>query len=234
MLTLSEVNAHYGSSHILQGVDLAVNEGEVVALLGRNGVGKTTTIRTVIGSLTASGGTIRFRDAEVTKQASHRRARLGMGLVPQGRGVYPNLSVEEQLDLPPRRKNRNGASEWSKETVYRLFPRLAERKKNSGSQLSGGEQQMLSIARALRGEPELLLLDEPSEGLAPLVVEQVGEVLGTLKERQLSILLVEQNLNLALSVADRVYIMNKGRIVHDSTARELSKDKETQHRLLGV
>ncbi|AHY46961.1 ABC-type branched-chain amino acid transport systems ATPase component [Rubrobacter radiotolerans] len=173
-----------------------------------------------------------FRETDVTGHPARRRARLGMGLVPQGRGVYPNLSVEEQLDLPPGRKN--GGSQGSKGTVYELFPRLAERKRNSGSQLSGGEQQMLSIARALRGEPELLLLDEPSEGLAPLVVEQVGEVLKGLKARELSILLVEQNLSLALSVADRVYIMNKGRVVHEASAGELKKDKETQHRLLGV
>lgn len=232
MLALSGVHAHYGSSHILQGVDLEIKEGEVVALLGRNGVGKTTTIRTVMGSLPASGGAVTFKGQNVTKQAPHRRARLGMGLVPQGRGVYPNLSVEEQLDLPPKRKN--GTSEWSKEAVYELFPRLAERKKNSGSQLSGGEQQMLSMARALCGEPELLLLDEPSEGLAPQIVEQVGEVLKTLRAGNLSILIVEQNLNLALSVADRVYIMNKGRIVHEASAKELSEDKETQHRLLGV
>lgn len=174
---------------------------------------------------------MRFHETDVTGHPAHWRARLGMGLVPQGRGVYPNLSVEEQLDQPPGRKN--GGSQWSKGTVYELFPRLAERKRNSGSQLSGGEQ-MLSIARALRGEPELLLLDEPSEGLAPLVVEQVGEVLKGLKARELSILLVEQNLSLALSVADRVYIMNKGRVVHEASAGELKKDKETQHRLLGV
>ncbi|WP_119068464.1 ABC transporter ATP-binding protein [Rubrobacter indicoceani] len=232
MLVLSGVNAHYGSSHILQGVDLRVDRGEVVALLGRNGVGKTTTVRTVMGILPASGGTVTFKGSEVTKHPSHKRARLGMGLVPQGRGVYPNLSVEEQLDLPPKR--RSGDPEWSREAVYELFPRLAERKKNSGGQLSGGEQQMLSMARALCGEPELLLLDEPSEGLAPLVVEQVGEVLRDIRRRELSILLVEQNLNLALSVADRVYIMNKGRIVHEAGAEELSGDRETQHRLLGV
>lgn len=232
MLEIKDVHAHYGSSHILQGVSLKVEAGEVVALLGRNGVGKTTTIRTVMGLVPSSGGEVVFADASVEKEPPHRRARRGMGLVPQGRGIYPNLSVEEQLLLPPTRKKGN--SEWSMEGVYELFPRLAERKKNSGSQLSGGEQQMLSIARALRGNPDLLLLDEPSEGLAPMMVKLVGEILRDIKERELSILLVEQNVNLALSVADRVYVMNKGRVVHECTAAELAEDKETQHRLLGV
>ncbi len=151
--------------------------------------------------------------------------------MPQGRGIYPNLSVQEQLLLPPKRKN--GGFEWSMEGVYDLFPaRRAE--KNSGSQLSGGEQQMLSMARTLRGNPDLLLLDEPSEGLAPMMVKLVGEILRDIKQRELPILLVEQNVNLALSVADRVYVMNKGQIVHECAATELAEDKETQHKLLGV
>ncbi|MGH3089758.1 MAG: ABC transporter ATP-binding protein [Rubrobacteraceae bacterium] len=232
MLELKDVHAHYGSSHILQGVALKVEAGEVVALLGRNGVGKTTTIRTIMGLMPSSGGEVRFADAFVEGEPSYRRAKRGMGLVPQGRGIYPNLSVKEQLLLPPKRKD--SPSQLSLEEIYDLFPRLKERERNSGNQLSGGEQQMLSMARALRANPELLLLDEPSEGLAPKMVSLVGEVLRDIKRRGFSTLLVEQNLGLALAVADRVYIMNKGRIVHECPAAELAEDKETQHRLLGV
>jgi branched-chain amino acid transport system ATP-binding protein len=229
MLEVRDLNAHYGTSHILQGVSLRVEPGEVVALLGRNGVGKTTTIRTVMGLVPASGGSISFKGEPIQDEPPYKRARRGMGLVPQGRGIYPNLSVKEQLLLPPK---RNGG--WSLEAVYELFPRLKERERNSGTQLSGGEQQMLAIARGLMTDPELLLLDEPSDGLAPMMVRLVGEVLQDLKRHELSILLVEQNLSLALGVADRVYIMNKGVVVHECTAAELARDEETQHRLLGV
>jgi len=212
---------------------LDVSSGEVVALLGRNGVGKTTTIRTTVGLVRSSGGSITFKDTPVQNEPPHKRARRGIGLVPQGRGIFPNLSVQEHLLLPPQRKQQDG-QQWPLEEVYELFPRLKQRERNAGNQLSGGEQQMLSIARALRGGPELLLLDEPSEGLSPMMVERVGEILRQLKQHSLPILLVEQNLNLALSVADRVYIMNKGMIVHESVAPELAEDKETQHRFLGV
>ena len=232
MLDLQDVHVYYESGHILQGVTLHVEEGEVVALLGRNGVGKTTTIRTIMGLTPAREGSISFGDASIYGEPSYKRSRLGIGLVPQGRGIFPNLSVEEQLLLPPRRGTNSDA--WSMEEVYDLFPRLKERERNSGNQLSGGEQQMLAIARALRGNPELLLLDEPSDGLSPIMVQRVGEILKDLKTHSLSILLVEQNLHLALSVADRVYVMNKGRVVHESSAKELAEDKETQHKLLGV
>lgn len=231
MLELRDVHAYYGSSYVLQGASLCVESGEAVALLGRNGVGKTTTIRTVMGLLRPSGGSISFKGDPIEAEASHKRARRGLGLVPQGRGIFPNLSVREQLALPPRRSDVEG---WSLEEVYELFPRLQERDRHSGDQLSGGEQQMLAIARALRGSPDLLLLDEPSDGLSPMMVSHVGEILKSLKGRSLSILLVEQNLQLALSVADRIYVMNKGRVVHESSARELAADKEMQQQLLGV
>jgi branched-chain amino acid transport system ATP-binding protein len=230
MLDLQDVHAHYGSSHILHGVSLRVASGEVVALLGRNGVGKTTTIRATMGLVRPSRGTIIFEDVHIQAEAPYKRARRGIGLVPQGRGIFPNLSVREQLLLPPRKQD----NQWSLEEIYELFPRLKERERNSGNQLSGGEQQMLSIARALRGNPDLLLLDEPSDGLSPLMVQRVGEILQDLKQRSLSILLVEQNLHLALSVADRVCIMNKGLVVHEASSAELAEDKKTQHELLGV
>jgi len=229
MLELRDVHAHYGTSHILQGVSLRVEAGEVVALLGRNGVGKTTTIRTIMGLVPASRGVISFKGTAIQDEPPYRRARRGIGLVPQGRAIYPNLSVREQLLLPPRRNGR-----WSLEQIYELFPRLKERERHGGDQLSGGEQQMLSIARALMAGPDLLLLDEPSDGLAPMMVRLVGGVLRDLKRHRLSILLVEQNLNLALGVADRVYIMNKGQVVHECEARELAEDKEVQHRLLVI
>ena len=232
MLDLKDVHAHYGSSHVLHGVSLHVSAGEAVALLGRNGVGKTTTIRTVVGFLPTSEGSVAFKESPIQDEPSHKRARRGIALVPQGRGIFPNLSVREHLMLPRQRKGGNG--QWTLEEVYELFPRLKERERNSGDQLSGGEQQMLSIARALRAGPELLLLDEPSDGLSPAMVERVAEILQELKRRSLPILLVEQNIHLALSVADRVYIMNKGQVVYESGAKELAEDKETQHRLLGV
>ena len=230
MLSLSDVHAHYGSSHVLHGVSLRLAAGEVVALLGRNGVGKTTTIRSIVGFVRTSGGSITLDEEPVHDEPPHKRARRGIGLVPQGRGIFSNLSVREHLMLPPRR----GDEQWTLEEVYGLFPRLEERERHGGDQLSGGEQQMLSIARALRAGPELLLLDEPSDGLSPAMVQRVGEVLRELKRRSLPILLVEQNLSLALAVADRVYIMNKGRVVHECAAGDLAEDKETQHRLLGV
>lgn len=233
MLELEDVHAHYGSSHVLHGVSLSVASGEVVALLGRNGVGKTTTVRTVVGFLPTSGGSVRYKGSPVHDQPPHKRARQGISLIPQGRGIFPNLSVREHLMLPPRRNN-GGAGQWSLEEVYELFPRLKEREANGGDQLSGGEQQMLSIARALRTGPELLLLDEPSDGLSPSMVERVAEIVSELKRRSLPILLVEQNIRLALSVADRAYIMNKGLVVHECPAKELAADKDTQHRLLGV
>jgi len=231
MLTIKDIHTYYGDSHILQGVSLTVNQGEAVALLGRNGAGKTTTINSIIGFTPPRRGQITLRDTNVTKLPSYRTAQLGVGLVPQGRGIFPTLTVKENITLAARNAQNGG---WTLEKVLETFPPLAGRLKNLGSQLSGGEQQMLAIARALMTNPTLLLLDEPSEGLAPLIVAEIKRIVTGLKERGLSILLVEQNLNLALGVANRVYVMNKGRIVYDGTPTDLRNQEEIMHRYLGV
>ncbi|MGH2593927.1 MAG: ABC transporter ATP-binding protein [Anaerolineae bacterium] len=239
MLTVDDIHTYYGDSHVLQGVSLQVKQGQVVALLGRNGVGKTTTIRSIIGFTPPRRGRIVLRDTDITHVPSHRTAQLGVGLAPQGRAIFPTLTVRENIMLAARKpvsgKSASGdASYWTLDRVLENFPLLAARLKNLGSQLSGGEQQMLAIARALMTNPELLLMDEPSEGLAPLIVAEVGRILRELRERGLSILLVEQNLSIALGIADRVYVMNKGRIVFAGTPAELQSDVETLHRYLGV
>ncbi len=236
MLTLEDIHTYYGDSHVLQGVSLQVKQGEVVALLGRNGVGKTTTIRSIIGFAPPRRGRIVLRDVDITRLPSHRTAQLGVGLVPQGRAIFPTLTVRENILLAARRpvSGRADGTAWTLDRVLAVFPPLARRLRNLGSQLSGGEQQMLAIARALTTNPELLLMDEPSEGLAPLLVMEIGRVIGDLRRQGLSILLVEQNLAMALGIADRVYVMNKGRIVFAGTPAELQSDKETLHRYLGV
>ncbi len=232
MLEVRDIHTYYGDSYILQGVSLRVEAGQVVALLGRNGAGKTTTINSIVGLTPPRRGQIIFKGEDVTHAPPHRIARMGMGLVPQGRRLFPNLTVEENITLAAR--TRNGAAQWTQERIYELFPRLKERARNRASQLSGGEQQMVAIARALMTNPDLLLLDEPSEGLAPLLVREIGRVLAELKARGLSFLLVEQNLHMATSVADWVYVMNKGRIVFEGTPQELLANEEVKHKYLGV
>lgn len=231
MLTVDDIHTYYGDSHVLQGVSLKVNEGEAVALLGRNGAGKSTTINSIIGFTPPRQGRIILRDTEVTRLPSHRTARLGVGLVPQGRTIFPTLTVRENMMLAARNA-RNGG--WTFERVLETFPALQARLKNLGSQLSGGEQQMLAIARALMTNPDLLLLDEPSEGLAPLIIAEIKRIIGHLREQGLSILLVEQNLSLALGVADRVYVMSKGRTVFEGTPADLQGQAEILQRYLGV
>lgn len=233
MLELNNVHAQYGYSRILHGVTLNVQAGEVVALIGRNGVGKTTTAHTITGLLRPSEGSITFKGVPIQGEPSYKRARMGISVVPQGRGIYPNLSVREHLLLPAKRSGSR-KDEWSLSKIYRSFPQLKDREGHSGTQLSGGEQQMLSISRALMMNPDLLLLDEPSEGLAPIMVQQVGEILGRLKESALSILLIEQNLQLALSVSDRVFVMNKGSVAHEAKSSEFAKDAKMQQRLLSI
>lgn len=232
MLEVRDIHTYYGESYILQGVSLRLEAGQVVALLGRNGAGKTTTINSIVGFVPPRRGQILFKGQDITHLPPHRIARMGMGLVPQGRRLFPNLTVEENVTLAARA--RNGAARWTLDEIYRLFPRLKERARNRASQLSGGEQQMVAIARALMTNPDLLLLDEPSEGLAPLLVREIGRVLGELKQLGQSFLLVEQNLRLATHVADWVYVMNKGRIVFEGTPAELDANEEVKHKYLGV
>jgi branched-chain amino acid transport system ATP-binding protein len=228
-LEVEGVHTYYGDSHVLQGISLRVEPGEVLAILGRNGMGKTTLIRTIVGFTPPRAGHVRYKDTELTRLPSFRMVELGMALVPQGRRVFPSLSVRENLDVA-----RRGDGRWSLEQVYALFPRLRDRAGNRANKLSGGEQQMLAIGRALMSNPDLLLMDEPTEGLAPLLVREVARVIAELKRNGLSILLVEQNLALALSVADRVHVLSRGQIVHTGTPAELMTNDDVKTRYLGV
>jgi branched-chain amino acid transport system ATP-binding protein len=235
MLDVENVNAYYGDSHILHGVSLAVREGEVVCLLGRNGAGKTTTILTIMGYLKPRPGRICFRGRDIAALPPYKVARLGFGFVPQERGIFPSLTVRENLTVFARggAQGRNG-NRWTLERVFELFPNLRARERNLGFQLSGGEQQMLSIARALLLNPTLLLLDEPSEGLAPMIVQEIVEVLKGLKREGLAILLVEQNLRAALAVADRLHVMNKGEICFTGSSAELERSELVLRNYLSV
>jgi len=228
MLELTDVHAYYGDGHILHGISLKVERGSIAALLGRNGMGKTTTVRSIIGFTPPRSGTVRFKGKEIQGLPPHTISQLGLALVPQGRRIFPSLSVRENLLIGARGEG------WSLERVYSFFPVLKERAGHRGSMLSGGEQQMLCIGRALLTNPELLLMDEPSEGLAPILVEMVSDIILQLKKNGLSILLVEQNLSLALSVSDYVYIVSKGEIVYESGAEELNRNEEAQSKYLGV
>jgi len=223
MLELTDIHTYYGDSYVLQGVSLKVDRGSVVALLGRNGMGKTTTIHSIMGFTPPRRGTIRFEGHDLTHLQSQKIARLGIGLVPQGRRIFASLSVEENLTMASR--IGNGTSPWTLGRVYDLFPVLKERAKTGATLLSGGEQSLLNIARALMTNPELLLMDEPSEGLSPMMVNMVAKIIRQLKEQGLSILLVEQNLPLALKLSDYLYIMGKGVIICESV-NENSKENE--------
>ncbi|MGH6672257.1 MAG: ABC transporter ATP-binding protein [Xanthobacteraceae bacterium] len=231
MLKVEDVHTYYGPSHVLQGVSLAIESGEVVAVIGRNGVGKTTLVRSIIGLTPARRGRILFKDTDITRMAAHRIAKLGVGLVPQGRRIFPSLSVREHMQVTARRR---GTAQWTLERLIALFPNLAARLGATANKLSGGEQQMLAAGRALVGNPDLLLLDEPTEGLAPLMVRELGRLVATLKETGASILLVEQQLAFVLRYADRIYILSKGQIVHHCRPAELAGDQETKSRYLGV
>ena len=229
MLVLEDVHTYYGTSHILQGVSLEVRDGETVSLLGRNGAGKTTTMRSIMGLTRPRRGRVSYNGRAISGFPPYKVARSGIALVPQGRRIFPALSVEENLLIVP-----NNGGRWNLERIYATFPRLKERRTNGGGQLSGGEQQMLALARALMLNPTLVLMDEPSEGLAPLIVREIGSIIAGLKKDGMSVLLVEQNLGLGLSVADRCYVLTKGQVVHESSAEELRANDEVKHRYLGV
>ncbi|MCI0548043.1 MAG: ABC transporter ATP-binding protein [Candidatus Rokubacteria bacterium] len=228
MLSVEEIHTYYGESHVLHGVSIHVAPGEAVALLGRNGAGKTTVIRSIVGFTPPRAGRIVLAGEPIQGWPPYRIARGGIALVPQGRRIFSPLSVRENLLLGAR------PSGWTLERVLDLFPRLRERADQPGGTLSGGEQQMLAIGRALLTNGRLLLLDEPSEGLAPIVVREVGRILGRLRDARLSILLVEQNYHLALAVADRVYVMSKGQIVYEGTPAHLEASEDVKRRYLGV
>ena len=232
-LRLTNVHAFYGDSHILHGVSFSLRAGGVLALLGRNGAGKTTCISTIIGFVRPRHGEIHFFGEPIRGLSPERIARLGIGLVPQGRRVFPSLTVRENLVVAERRRNQE-TRPWSVDRVYDMFPRLRERHAQLAGTLSGGEQQMLAIGRALMGNPRVLLLDEPSEGLAPLIVAEVGRTIRRLKKEGQSIVLVEQNRQLALEVADTAVILNTGRCVFEGAASELQTNEELITQNLGV
>ncbi|MGP4026010.1 ABC transporter ATP-binding protein [Actinomadura sp. 3N407] len=231
LLTVRDLHAGYDGTTVLDGVDLDVPAGAVVALLGRNGVGKTTLVHTVMGMLEPYSGSVRVGGRELAGAAAHTVARNGVAIVPQGRRVFAPLTVEENLRIAASRRRRG---QWTPERIYELMPRLAERRANRGDQLSGGEQQMLAIARALMRNPRLLLLDEPSDGLAPAVVDQVAGLLEGLRDEGIATLLVEQDLHLAFRLAGEVAVMQKGRIVHRCGTEEFRADRDRAHALLGV
>ena len=228
-LKVLEIHTYYGKSHILHGVSLEVNEGEIVTVLGRNGAGKTTLMRSLTGLTPPRAGSIEIFGQDSTHWPSHRIARLGTGYVPEGRKIFSGLTVLENLKVPRFRPGR-----WTLERVFELFPRLAERRSQLAGQLSGGEQEMLAIARPLLLNPQLMLLDEPSQGLAPLIVREVIQVVSRMREEGLSVLLVEQNATLSLSIADRAYVLDDGRVVYAGQAADLARDTELVHHLAGA
>jgi len=230
LLEVKGLNAWYGESHILHGVDFEIAEGEVVTLLGRNGAGKTTTLKSIMGMVAKRTGSIRFDGKETIRLPSNSIARLGVAFCPEERGIFASLDVEENLLLPP--KVRDGG--MSLDTIYELFPNLKERLRSQGTKLSGGEQQMLAIARILRTGARLLMLDEPTEGLAPVIVQQIGRTIGRLKREGFTILLVEQNFRFAQTVADRHYVVEHGRIVDMVAGAQLEANLGRIHEYLGV
>ncbi|MBY3243635.1 ABC transporter ATP-binding protein [Rhizobium laguerreae] len=230
LLEVQGLNAWYGESHVLHGVDMRVAEGETITILGRNGVGKTTTLRTITGIVRARKGKISFDGSDMMQVPLHKTAHRGIGFVPEERGIFSTLTVSENLVLPPV----VAGGGMTLDEIYELFPNLYERRGSPGTKLSGGEQQMLAIARILRTGVRLLILDEPTEGLAPVIVQRIGEVLKTLKERGMTILLVEQNFRFASRIADRFYLMDHGQMVSEFPVGELPQRMDTLHKVLGV
>ncbi len=228
-----ELHAHYGQSHILHGISFALRKGEAMGLLGRNGMGKTTLIRTLLGQVRASGGTVTVAGRDVTREPTERIVKLGIGVVPEGRGVFPNLSVRENLIMAARPGTR-GQTDWTFERVMDTFPRLAERLTNGGGQLSGGEQQMLAIGRALMTNPDIIILDEATEGLAPLVVAEIWRVIGLVRQSGIASLVVDRNFRQVLEHSDRCIVLEKGRLVLEGKSEDLADDEAALHRYLGV
>ena len=231
LLEVHDIHTYYQDSYVLQGVSLVVEHGSVAGILGRNGVGKTTLIRSIIGFNPPRRGKIIYRGQDITHLESHRIVRLGIGLVPQGRFIFSSLTVKENIEIAAQRRRD---TLWSLERLLQLFPNLKARLHTRGGKLSGGEQQMLACSRALIGNPDLLLMDEPSEGLSPIIVKEIGRIIDEIKQRGLSILLVEQNVAFALNYADFVYVMSKGTIVHQSKPKDLWENKEIKSDYLGL
>jgi branched-chain amino acid transport system ATP-binding protein len=233
MLDVQGLHAYYGKSHILQGVDVHVDEGEIVTLLGRNGVGRSTMAKTVLGMVKAAGS-VRFRNEEILGRRTFEIAQLGIGYVPENRDIFPTLTVRQNLLLGEKRNRRQNKPRWTLAEMYGMFPRLKERENTAAGVLSGGEQQMLTLCRTLMGDPDLILIDEPTEGLAPKLVALVGEYLQALKERGVSVLLIEQKLAIALDISQRVYVMGHGNIVFEGTPAELKANAQVRKEWLEV
>jgi branched-chain amino acid transport system ATP-binding protein len=231
ILEVKDIHTYYGDAYVLQGLSLSLEQGQILGLLGRNGVGKTTLVNSIVGFTPPRRGAIRFKGDDITALSSFETVRRGMGLVPQGRRVFPTLSVEENLRVAARGAARHG---WNLERIYELFPRLAERRSQRARTLSGGEQQMLAIARGLMTNPECLIMDEPSEGLAPIIIQAVWQIIARLKREGLSILLVEQNAALALQLVDYVHVMSKGRVVYSAEPARLQADDAVKAKYLGI
>jgi branched-chain amino acid transport system ATP-binding protein len=231
ILEVQDIHTYYGEAYVIQGLSLTLEKGQILGLLGRNGVGKTTLVNSICGFVPPRRGKIVFKGAEITNISSFETVRSGMGLVPQGRRVFPTLSVEENLLVAERHTERHG---WNLERVYEMFPRLRERRIQRAKTLSGGEQQMLAIGRGLMTNPDCLIMDEPSEGLAPIIIQGVWEAIGKLKTEGLSILLVEQNASLALKLVDYVHVMSKGQVVYSARPEELAANEAIKHSYLGI
>lgn len=231
ILEVQDIHTYYGDSYVLQGLSMALEEGQILGMLGRNGVGKTTLVNSLVGFNPPKRGKVIFKGADITHTSSFATVRLGMGLVPQGRRVFATLTVEENLKVSEGGRGRYG---WNLERVYGLFPRLRERRRQRARTLSGGEQQMLAIGRGLMTNPDCLVMDEPSEGLAPLIIQDLWNIIGRLKQEGLSILLVEQNVALALKLVDYVHVISKGKVVHSSGPQELWANEDIKSRYLGI
>lgn len=234
LLTLKDVHTYYGFSHVLHGMSLSVNEAQVVTLLGRNGMGKTTTLRSIMGLTPPRSGEILLKDVPIQKLPIYKIAGFRIGYVPQGRRLFKSLTVREHLEVYYKPPADGGKNDWNVARIYQFFPRLKERQGNFASELSGGEQQMLAIARALVTNPELLLMDEPTEGLAPMIVEEIGKIILMIKAEGYSVLLAEQKAKFALQLADQAFILSKGVIVHSGKASDVLQDEEVLQTHLGV